>query len=367
MPENNEFNHSLNFDVLENINIPKIDEEKITSSKPSEDGDEKPEFEIKEVESIEDFTDDGDDDGNDDENNASADDSVGDNNDNNNEDPVKQIAQWQSELGILDFEEEEYTKAEDKEEFFKQKFFDKVKKTADESLHPVIRELNEKFREGVPLDELIASKSNEIRFESIDDETLTKDEKLQEHLVSEMLRSNDWSEEEIKDEIETYKDANKLEMRAKSALKKLIEYEKNTQKELTIKAQKENEVREAQYNKSLKEIQDKIYNSETFIEGVTMKKEDKEKLFFSVTKRDKDGLTLLEKKLIEKPELQFAFAQFVLQLEGKFDAIKNSIKSDTVKKVKENVNTYKDKDNNKKTKLDLSVARDAINRSKRTY
>lgn len=365
MPENNEMGVKLDFDVLDSINIPKI-EDVIESSKPiavSKKDEEVDEFEIKEVESIDHFGNFDDDDSND--TNKKPITPSDDSDNSNNEDPVKQIAQWQSELGILDFEEEEYTKAEDKEEFFKQKFFDKVKKTADESLHPVIRELNEKFREGVPLDELIASKSNEIRFESIDDETLTKDETLQEQLVAEMLRSNNWTEDEIKDEIETYKDANKLHVRAKSALGKLIEYEKTVQTQLEKQAKDDQKAREAQYNKSMEDVKNKIYNTETFIEGVTMSKEDKEKLFYSVTKRDKDNLTLLEKKLIEKPELQFAFAQFVLQLDGKFDAIKNSIKSETTKKLKNDVNTYKD--TNKKTKLDLSVAREAINRSKRTY
>lgn len=354
----------LNFDALEDINIPEIKTEEVISSKPLEDKskDEKKdkEFEIEEVESIHVFTNTEEDE---------EDDStkkIKTSSDDEPNDPVLEIAKWQSNLGIIDFEEDEYNKAEDKEEFFKQKYNEKVRKTADESLHPVIRELNEKFREGVPLDELITSRSEQMRLETIKDEDLEKDEDMQENLVAEMLRISGWEKDEIKDELETYKDSNKLASKAKRALQKLIENEKSVQKQLELEAKKQTEMQEEQYKENLRKLNETIMKKDTFIEGITMTKEDKEKLYNSIVKRDKDGLNLFERKLVENPDLQFAFAQFVLQLDGKFDKLKNIGKTEQNKKLKNEIDTYSDK-KDKKTSLDLAVVREALNKSKRTY
>lgn len=356
----NNLNAGLNFDVLENLNIPKIDQEVVITSKPAGNTSDEEEEEIEEtneVESLAAFT------GTEEE----TEETVTSSTTNTDADPIEEIANWQAGLGIMDFNKEEYDKAEDKEDFFKQKFLDKVKKTADEGLHPVIRELNEKFRDGVPLDMLITSKSNETRLEGITDEILEADDTLQENLVAEMLRRNDWSEAEIKDEIETYKDANKLKVRAQSALKKLTEYEKSYQIQLVEEAKANKTAQEAQYTADMQKLKDTIYKAETFIEGVTLTDDDKEKLYHSVTKRDKDGYTVLEKRLLEKPELQFAFAQFVLQLDGKFDTIKANIKSDVSRKVKNTIEHNTESNKNKNTKIDISVARDALRKIKKTY
>lgn len=352
----------LNFDALEKMNIPPI--ESVMSKpevKPGGDKEEEQVLEIKEVESIDELED---------ESSESVETQVDDDldkpSDNKDDDPVKQIALWQQELGLIDFEEEEYTKAEDKEEFFKQRFEDKVKKAADASLHPVIKELNEKFREGVPLDELIGSKSEEMRLSSITEDVLKKDENLQEMLVKQMLKMSGWDDEEIKDEIETYKDSNKLEMKSKKALEKLIVNEKNYQEQLEKEAVQNKERQTKEYQESLKKLNDTIMKAETFIDGIKMTNEDKEKLYNSIVKRDKDGYNLFEKKLMDNPNLQFAFAQFVLQLDGKFDKLTEIAKTKTSKDLKKSVDTYSDKQN-KKTKLDLAVVREAVNKSRKTF
>ena len=339
----------LNFDALEDINIPEIKTEEVISSKPLEDKskDEKKDKSFNDL-FLKFFP----------KTKTSSDDEPND--------PVLEIAKWQSNLGIIDFEEDEYNKAEDKEEFFKQKYNEKVRKTADESLHPVIRELNEKFREGVPLDELITSRSEQMRLETIKEEDLEKDEDMQENLVAEMLRISGWEKDEIKDELETYKDSNKLASKAKRALQKLIENEKSVQKQLELEAKKQTEMQEEQYKENLRKLNETIMKKDTFIEGITMTKEDKEKLYNSIVKRDKDGLNLFERKLVENPDLQFAFAQFVLQLDGKFDKLKNIGKTEQNKKLKNEIDTYSDK-KDKKTSLDLAVVREALNKSKRTY
>ena len=356
--------YKLNLDALENMDIPEIKDG--TSSKPINKKVEKEkEIEIEEVESLEDFVKNQEKEKREGEEEEEEEEEKPSENDDKS-DPILQIAQWQSDLGILDFTQEEYTKAEDKEEFFKQKYIEKVQKTADESLHPVIRELNEKFREGVPLDELISSRSEQMRLESIKEDDLEEDEDLQERLVASMLQMSGWDKDEIKDEIETYKDSNKLANKAKRALTKLIDNEKSYQEELKRNAEKQRIENEKAYNAELKRINDTIMKTDSFIDGVTMTKEDKEKLYNSIVKRDKDGYNLFEKKLMENPNMQFAFAQFVLQLDGKFDKIKNAGRTESNKRLKESVDTYSDK-KDKKTSIDLAVVREAMSKTKKTY
>jgi hypothetical protein len=277
-------------------------------------------------------------------------------------DSLRAIAKWGHELGIFDYDEASF---ESSEEYFKTKFFEKVKKEALESLPEPIQYLAQNYMEGVPLDELIASKSREMRFDSIEDDTLKENENLQESIVAQWLSLQDYDQDEVKDKLESYKDSLLLEKEAQTALKKLKKYEASYQQQLTEQAKEQEHLAKQEYIKQINSLKQDIDKSESFIPGIAMKKEDKEKLFMALTKRDREGKTELEKKMATK-EMQLAVAQFVLQLDGKVDAVQRKAFTKAAQSTKEVLNSDLSKNNNNK-QLDISIVRKALAQSKKQY
>lgn len=280
---------------------------------------------------------------------------------NDEEDSLRAIAKWGHELGIFDYDEASF---ESSEEYFKTKFFEKVKKEALASLPEPIQYLAQNYMDGVPLDELIASKSREMRFDAIEDDTLKENENLQESIVAQWLSLQDYEEDEIKDKLESYKDSLLLEKEAKTALKKLKKYEISYQQQLTEQAKQQEELAKQEYTKQITSLKQDIEKAESFIPGIAMKKEDKERMFMALTKRDREGKTELEKKMSSK-EMQLAVAQFVLQLDGKIDAVQRKAFTKAAQSTKEVLNSDSTKTTNKQ--LDISIVRKALAQSKRQY
>jgi len=273
------------------------------------------------------------------------------------DDPIHSIAQWSHDIGIIDFDEEDYNKVEDKEEYFKEQFNKKAKELGTEGLPDQIKELVKHYEEGVPLDELINVKSNIQRLENITDEVLNRDEDLQEYLLTEHLRSQDFDEDEIRDKIELYKDKLLLDSEAKIALKKLLKNQVNYEASLIENSRRELENTQKEYQSNLNNLKQTISDAESFIPGVAIKKENKEKFFNAMTKRDRTGMTELEKKMQSK-EMQLAVAQFVLELDGKLDGvIERKAASTATLKIKNTINS--DSKPNKST-LDITAAREAL-------
>lgn len=346
----------LDFSSLENLDIPEI-EEKLTKTDENNEEihEEAHQAAIEEVESIEDLENDqeleNDDNGN----------STDSQENSQDEDPVSQIAKWGHDLGILDYDEEEYQKYEEKDEYFKDKFLEKAKQLGTESLPPVIKDLAEKYIDGVPLDELIGSMSNKQRLENITDEGLTDNIQLQETLVSQYLALQDYDEDEIKTKLSKYKGSLLLEDEAKTALKKLKKYEESYQAQLVEQTKKSQQKAKEDYESNIKELEESIKKVETFIPGITMDKTSKQKLYDSITKRDRDGRTELEKKMSTK-EMQLAVAQFVMQLDGKLDAVARKATTAASVKVKDKIDAPA---KTTKSSLDLRVIKEALDKNKR--
>lgn len=357
-----ENNKILDFSSLESLDIPEIKEETTqTSTEQVETTEETSTHQIEEVDSIDSLEDDNNDDPNRSEEPGTQ---TSTTTSEEEPDPALTLVQWGHDLGILDYSEEDYQKYEDKEEYFKDKFLEKAKELGTESLPPIIKQLAEKYVDGVPLDELIGSMSNQQRLENIDDKSLEDDTRLQEELVSQYLALQDYEPDEIKAKLTKYKDSLLLEDEAKTALKKLKKYEQTYQQQLEQQAVKERETQQQQYTKQIKALEETIRKTESFIPGLTMDSKTKEVLYNSITKRDREGKTELQKRM-ESEEMQLAVAQFVMQLDGKIDAVARKVTTQVSKKVKDVVDNNTTSTNNSKTRsIDMSVIREAIKKSK---
>jgi len=258
----------------------------------------------------------------------------------------------QSKGWLEEFEEEEF---EDSEEWVEQKLAASLEKKALESLDPRIREINEKFKKGVPLDALLEIEADKDALSELTAEDLEEDETLAERIVAEQLALMGESTEDIMETIETYKDANLLGKQATKALKFVKNHKEKQIAEMEKEAQKAQEMREKQEAQNLSMLKTKIEQANEFINGVPLSKDDKPRLFEATTKVGKDGMTEYQ-RMLSDPEMQFKVAQFVVLMKGDLSKIENKIKTKVTKQVKNSVSTYQDKPRDLKSDAEKALA-----------
>lgn len=277
------------------------------------------------------------------------------------ESPNKIWAEWAKEKGFIDFQDDEF---EDSEEFLEKKYIESVKKDVKseieaykEEMPDVIKSLLENYEDGVPLKELIESKSKEMEYSKISASKITEDEKLQEKLVKEWLKVQEFDEDEIDEKLQDYKDSGLMEKEAKTAHNKLLKHEVKYQKELEDYAKEQKVIQEKRVQEGLKKLEQDINSKNEIIQGIELSKEAKGKVFTGLTKRDAKGLTEIEKKMSD-PEMQLKVAQFVLLHNGSIDDILKAAKTKVAKDTKTAVTTYKEK--TKLNSVDMSVIKAAL-------
>jgi hypothetical protein len=358
MSTNNEV--KLDFSALDKISVPevdsieafenKVDTEEIKESVLEEMGENIPEEEFDPNDSPEDLSTD-----------SHLNEPMGQSTD-NDQDALRELAKWGHELGIFDYDEEKFESSED---YFKEQFFEKVKQEALHAVPDEFKNIMDAYMRGVPLNELLQSKAREESFGMLSDDELVENENLQETLVAQWLSLQDYEPEEIQEKVESYKEGLLLEKEAKTALKKLKKYESAYQERLAEQAERQRKAQAQQYQAVLEDLKNTIQNTDTFIPGISMGNNEKERLFAAITKRDREGRTELEKKMATK-EMQLAVAQFVLQLEGKVEAIERKAYTKAAKQTKETINSNSTS-NKAKTSVDLGVIRQALKKSKQQY
>lgn len=258
----------------------------------------------------------------------------------------------QSKGWLEEFEEEEF---EDSEEWVEQKLSASLEKKALESLDPRIREINEKFKKGVPLDSLLELEADKDALSELTADDLEEDETLAERIVAEQLSLMGESVEDIKETIETYKDANLLGKQATKALKFIKNHKEKQIVEMEKEANRAQELREQQEAQNLSMLKTKIEQANEFINGVPLSKEDKPRLFEATTKIGKDGMTEYQRMLTD-PEMQFKVAQFVILMKGNLSKIENKLKTKVTNQVKHSVATYQDKPRDLKSDAEKALA-----------
>lgn len=282
---------------------------------------------------------------------------------------VQAVAEWAKAKGIFDYEADQF---EDSEDWLENKLLEKSKSYADEwkeSLPPIIKEVINNYEEGVPLDELIYSKSREMEYNSVDEEELGKSDGLQKKLVADWLYTQDFSDEEIESKIKKYEDALILEDEAKTALKKLKAYEAKYQEQLKYDTERKKLAAQEQYNQTLKQIETDIMSSEEIIPGIQLSKEEKKKVYEAYTKQDSSRKTQLMKALESDPQAWYKITQFMVLMNGNLKDVEKKLTTKATKKVKETVNTYKETPGlNKLTSpSSLKAMKKAIAKIKKTY
>jgi len=281
---------------------------------------------------------------------------------------IKGLALWAKEKKLINFEDDKF---EDTEEWLENTLSAKVQKdlqaeiqTYKETLPEVIKTVLNNYEEGVPLDELIFSKSREIEYNNITEKQLEDNKELQKRIVSDWLYNQDYTEEEVNDTIKKYEDSLLLDDQSKIALKKNKLFEQKYQEGLQKAAQEKRDVQKEKYLIAVKNLEKEILTSEEIIPGIKLSQEERKKIFEARTKTDAKGKTPLTKAIENDPKAWDKITQFMVLMNGNLDSVKTKLTTQATQKVKETVNAIPAK-NSTLEKINLTKIKKAIELSKR--
>jgi hypothetical protein len=178
-----------------------------------------------------------------------------------------------------------------------------------EELPDAIKELINSYEEGVPFDEILNLKSNQIRLESIDNEQLEENVELQKSLYKNYLRSTtQFSDAKIEKEINRLVDLDELFESSKEAHEHLKELSKEAEQEMIEKAKEEKIEMEKAYQEQLNQLNDKIKKTTEIIPGVKISEKEQKELFKAITTPvETRGDQMLNQVMLVREKDPFAF------------------------------------------------------------
>ena len=210
-----------------------------------------------------------------------------------------------------------------------------------ESLPDVLKELIDNYEEGVPLDQLIATKSREISFNNITDSKLEEDTELQKEIVRQYLESTGLKENKIKKLIETYEDTDELFSEAKDALGEIKDILKKEEAYIKKQQEEERKVAEQRTKELLNTVETTISKTEEIVPGIKLNDKVRKEIYSSMTQptgRDAEGNPI--NKVMEiraKDPIKFEMTLHYLAslgiFEGKWDKVISTAKTSSVKEL----------------------------------
>jgi hypothetical protein len=213
---------------------------------------------------------------------------------------------------------------EDKEalfNYFKSVADNNVKEWID-SLPREISDLITNYEEGVPFDELLQIKSDQIRLDSITDESLEDNIDLQKNLVRNFYQGKGFTESKIEKMISKSEDLDELEEEAKEALAELKEVESRRLESAQLETKRKALENQKAYVESVNKLNSTINEVKEIIPGVKIDDKTKKELFNMITKpaETRDGVSYSEIMLLrEKNPLDFELKLNYYAKMGLFD------------------------------------------------
>lgn len=190
------------------------------------------------------------------------------------------------------------------------------------SLPKEISDLITNYEEGVPFDELLQIKSDQIRLDSITDESLEDNIDLQKNLVRNFYQGKGFTESKIEKMISKSEDLDELEEEAKEALAELKEVETKRLESAQLETKRKALENQKAYVESVNKLNNTINEVKEIIPGVKIDDKTKKELFNMITKpaETRDGVSYSEIMLLrEKNPLDFELKLNYYAKMGLFD------------------------------------------------
>jgi hypothetical protein len=276
------------------------------------------------------------------------------------ESPIKVWGEILKEKGLIDYTDEEF---EDTEDFLASKYEQQVNKGVDtykESLPPLIKELLDKYEEGVPLDQLIEKESRIMEYSSIPTEAIDEDENLQKSIITRKLTLEGKTQPEIEEELTDLEDGKLLAKQAKRDLKIIIGHEKREKDYLIATKTAEKQKEKADYAAWLTKLDTDIKKRTEIIPGLPLTDLQRKTLYEGITKLDGKGKNAITRMREADPDYDLKVAYLALVHKLDISKIEAKVATKAAKKLADTVTTYKEPSRLKG--VDRDVMKNILNR-----
>jgi hypothetical protein len=176
---------------------------------------------------------------------------------------------------------------------------------------------------------------------------LSDNDELQERVITDLLAKQGYDTDEIKDKLDTYKDANILEKEAIVAAKKMAQFDK-VEKEKLLENQKQSlEIAKQKEHEYWNDVKSKISSWDKVGDFPIIDK-DKPMFFEYLSKRDKEGKTQYQRDLETDKEASIKMA-YIQYKKFNLESIKKSVKTEISKDVKKTISKFSDSNGKSKS------------------
>lgn len=238
--------------------------------------------------------------------------------------PFLTFARFLDENGIADYDEENFEDSEAGLLAMVDKSVEKGVKAYKDNIPEDAKKFLEYLEAGGDPKQYVENSQSIPDYKGLSDDMLTK-ESVQKALVTDWMRLQGYSEEEISESLQDYEESGILEKQAKRIHPKLVgkqkEYEDNI-----LNTQKEEHQKQIEAHKEYIEGIKKSIDTAEDIAGIPITKKAKDEFFKYVTESNKEGKTKLLQDIEADPDAQLKMAWFMY---NKFDFSKIETKAKT--------------------------------------
>ena len=215
-----------------------------------------------------------------------------------------------------------------------------------------LKMLAENWEEGVPLDELINIRSNQMRYSSINEKELDEKPETQKAVVAEYLRkTTKFSDAKIQKEIERLLELDELKGEARDGLKELKAFESEAEDILKKETKKQQERRREENSKVIREYEKTVKSIKEVIPGIKIDDKMAEKMLkYTIDPVGLDGygnpVSYIQSLRQSDPynfDLKLNYIMEVTKGLTDFSKISNTIKTSTNKEFMEKLDNPKTK------------------------
>jgi len=251
--------------------------------------------------------------------------------------PVKAIAGFLKEKGVIDFADEELR---DEDDFISEAVSKSISKGVEEyknSLPEEIKNLVNLYEDGVPLGALLEKEREIFEYSQVDPEKIKDNKELQKTLVNNFYAEMGWDPKEIVEKIQELEDSALLEKEATRGLTRLVAIQKQHKADIIAQTQAERKQQEVRYKEQIEKLNTTLKNTKEFIAGIPVTEADRKAVFEGITKFTNGKNKVME--FLEKSENYILVSYVANALKGDLSKLKKVATTQAVQGIEGTVNS----------------------------
>ena len=248
--------------------------------------------------------------------------------------PFKTFGKFLDESGIADFDEEEFEDSEKGLLTMIDKTVEKAVNKYKESVPSEAKAFLEYLEAGGDPKKYVEDKQSMPDYKSLDDNMLSK-ESVQKALVTDWMRLQGYSDEEVAEQLKDYEESVLLEKQAKRVLPKLAGKQQEYEDGLVEGQKQEHQKRIKDHQDYVESIKKTIDEKEE-IAGFQIPPKKKEDFFKYITESDKEGKTRLLSDIEADSEAQLKMA-WLMYNKFDFSTIEKKVKTKVSSKLRDSL------------------------------